>query len=37
MIGDIVRNEADVGVAGFTITSSRVSAVKFLTPLLERA
>ena len=37
MIGDIVRNEADVGVAGFIMTSSRVSAVNFLTPILERA
>jgi hypothetical protein len=35
MLGDIVKNAADVGVAAFTVTSSRISAVKFLTPVLE--
>jgi hypothetical protein len=35
MIGAIVGNEADVGVAAFTMTTSRISAVKFLTPLME--
>jgi len=35
MMGDIVRNAADVGVAAFTVTSSRMSAVKFLTPVME--
>jgi len=35
MIGDIVRNAADVGVAAFTVTSSRMSAVKFLTPVMQ--
>jgi hypothetical protein len=35
MIGDIVRNAADVGVAAFIVTSSRTSAVKFLTPVME--
>jgi len=35
MIGAIVRNEADVGGAAFTMTAARMSAVKFLTPLVE--
>jgi hypothetical protein len=35
MLGAIIRDEADVGVAAFAMTSSRASVVNFLTPLMN--
>ncbi|XP_065563333.1 glutamate receptor 1-like isoform X2 [Artemia franciscana] len=35
VIGELVRKEADIGIAGVTITSSRERVVDFTTPFME--